>query len=384
MISPSVGSVTLGWQTSKSVGYVCCAVLINPAASSAVGNIDATILIRTATNSVRQTIASNVAASGALTTSASTLSGTYNFQAYTVVSQTDYLEIDYYVSASTTDFTNAHLMIDDNALTLAQQTSIHNVLLPAQYTCQAELSSTSNLNNWNNIVWGIDADSTVANSAAVFQLYNYASSQYPSSGDGYLSATLGTTITSNSQTITANPTQYRDNIGNWKIRFTVTASAPFNINVDSSTFQSGVANYGLNLEEQWINLNTTTLLHPALCIDAGTMGSTQVAVDAWNGVSWQILSSGLTSGWNNMSINSYLTSGSTTFTLKFTRTGDSTQNTWQVASVLIRPESNQDLFNSLQNPAATVAVELLQNGTMIGSGKTCRLTLKQFLFRLYP
>ena len=57
------------------------------------------------------------------------------------------------------------------------------------------------------------------------------------------------------------------------MRFTVTASAPFNINVDSSTFTSGVASYGANLEEQWTNLNTTTLLHPALCIYAGTLGS---------------------------------------------------------------------------------------------------------------
>ncbi len=374
VISPSVGSVSLGWQPSKSVGYVCCAVLINPSASSAVGNINVTIIIRTSTNTVRQTIASNVAVSGALTTSASTLSGTYNFPAYTVVSQTDYLEIDYYVSASTTDSADAHLMIDDNALSLAQQTSISNVLLPAQYTCQAELSGTSNMNNWNNLIWAIDADSTVANSAAVFQLYNYASSQYPGSGNGYLTATLGTTITPNSQTFTVNPTQYRDNIGNWKIRFTVTASAPFNINVDSSTFTSGVASYGLNLEEQWTNLNTTALIHPALCIDAGTMGSNKVAVAAWNGASWQTLSSGLTSGWNNMSINSYLSSGSTNFTIKFTKTGDSSQNTWQVASALIRPESDQDIFLSLQNPAATVAIELLQNGTMIWLGQNMQVT----------
>ena len=41
---------------------------------------------------------------------------------------------------------------------------------------------------------------------------------------------------------------------------------------------------------------------------------------------------------------------------------------------MIRPESNQDLFNSLQNPAATVAVELLQNGTMIWLGQNLQIT----------
>jgi hypothetical protein len=75
-----------------------------------------------------------------------------------------------------------------------------------------------------------------------------------------------------------------------------------------------------------------------------------------------------------MSINSYLTSGSTTFTIKFTKTGDSSQNSWQVASALIRPESNEDLFASLSNPAATVAVELLQNGTMIWLGQNLQIT----------
>ncbi|MGO8806168.1 MAG: hypothetical protein ACLQO7_06130 [Candidatus Bathyarchaeia archaeon] len=377
-INPSVGSVTSSWQTgASSVGYVCLAVVINPVATAAVGKIDATILIRETSGTVRTTLATGVALSGALTTSASTLSGTYSFPAYTVVSQTDYLEIDYYTSVSTTDSTNAYLMIDNSGLLTSQQTSIGNILVPGQYTCEAELSGASNLNTWNTLLWQLDADSTVANSAAVFQLYNYASSQYPSSGNnGYFTATLGTTITQNPQTITTTPTQFRDAIGNWKMRLTVTNSAPFNINVDSSTFTSGVATYALNLEEEWTNLNMTTLLHPALCIDAGTMGSNQVAVDAWNTAtsSWQTLSSGLVSGWNNMSINSYLTSGSTTFTLKFTKTGDTAQNSWPVASVLIRPESDQDLFLALNNPAATVAVELLQNGTMIWLGQNLQVT----------
>ena len=45
-----------------------------------------------------------------------------------------------------------------------------------------------------------------------------------------------------------------------------------------------------------------------------------------------------------------------------------------MASALIRPESNLDLFTSLSNPAATVAVELLQNGTMIWLGQNLLVT----------
>jgi len=376
VINPSPGSVTASWQTgSTTVGYVCLAVVINPAATSAVGTINASILIRESSGTVRQTIASNIATSASLTASASTLTGSYTFPGYTVVSQSDYLEIDYYVSTSTTDSTNAYLMIDNSALTQSQQTSVGNVLVPGQYTCEAELSGTSNLNSWNNLLWEMDADSTVANANAVFQLYNYASG-YPTSGNGYFTATLGTAIAPYSQNFSSNPspTQFRDNIGDWKMRFTVTATQPFDVNVDSSTFTSGVASYGINLEEQWTNLNTTTLLHPALCIYAGNVGSTGLSVDAWYNNAWQPLLSGLVSGWNNMSINSYLASGSTTFTIKFTRTGDNSQNSWQVGAALIRPESNMDLFNSLEDPSATVAVELLQNGTMIWLGQNLQIT----------
>ena len=374
-VNPSIGSVTEGWTTGAiSAGYACCAIVINPAATAAIGQINANILIRTTTGTVRQTIASDVASSASLTTSASTLSGTYSFPGYTVVSSTDYLEIDYYVSASPTDYTNAYLMIDNSGLTTSQQTSITNVMLPSQYTCEAQLSGTSNLNNWNNILWAIEASSTVGNVNAVFQLYNYASGQYPTSGNGYLTETLGTNLTPYSQTISTNPTQYRDAIGDWTIRLTVTASAPINININPCTFTAGDASYGLSLEEQWTNLNTTALLNPALCIYGGAISSSNLAVDAWYDNSWQPISSGLVSGWNNMSINSYLSAGSTTFTIKFSTAGDTVQNSYQVAAALLRPESDQDLFSSLNSPAATVAVELLQNGTMIWLGQNLQVT----------
>jgi hypothetical protein len=378
IINPSTGSVTLSWQPSKTVGYACCAVLINPAASVAAGKIDVTILIREANGTPRTTLATGVALSGALSNSATTLSGTYSIAAYNVLSQTDYLEIDYYVSASTTDYTNAYLMIDNSGLLTSQQTSVVNVLLPAQYTCEAELSGKSDTTTWNSLLWEMDLDSTVAGANAVFQLYNYQTGYPGSAQNGYFTGALTTYIGPYSQSFLSSsnpaPSQFRDNIGDWTMRFTVTASQPFNINVDSATFTCGDASYGLNLEEQWTNLNMTKLLHPTLCIDAGTVGSNQVAVDAWNGASWQPLLSELASGWNNMSINSYLTSGSTTFTIKFTRTGDTEQNSLQVAAALIRPESNQDLFSSLTNPAATVAVELLQNGTMIWLGQNLQIT----------
>jgi hypothetical protein len=372
------GSESVGWTTSRSVGYVACAIVINPSTSSAVGHIDADLVIRKSDNTVRQTVATGVAASGSLATSASTLSGTYSWLAYTVISQTDYLEVDYYVAATVSDSVNAYLMIDNNALALVDQTKISNVMLPSQYTCQVELSGTSNLNTWNNLLWAISASSTVSNVNTVFQLYNYQTGQYPNSGNGYLAATLGTSVTANSQNITVNPAYFRDSIGTWKLRFnaTVSSATPFSVNVDSTTFNAGTAIYAARLEEQWTSLNYTAP-HPALCIKTGALGAENLVVEVRNGGSWITLSSGLTSNnWNNFSISSYV--NSPTFTIRFRGAnngiGDTIQDSWAIDSMLIRPESDQELFTSLQDPSATVAVELLQNGTMRWLGEGLTLT----------
>ena len=247
--------------------------------------------------------------------------------------------------------------------------------LPTQETCQIVFSGSSNTLSWDRLNWAIDALSSISTNVQM-QLYNYNSGQYPSSGDGYLAGTLTTSNSTAVQTITANPTNFRDSLGRWQICLTATASVstPFTVSVDLTRFTSGCTIYGANFEEQWINLNTTALLHPALCIDAGNVGSANLALSVWYGNAWQPLSSGLVSGWNNMSINSFLPSGSINFTIRFSAPNGYIRNSWQVAAALIRPESNLDLFNSLSNPSATVAVELLQNGTMIWLGQNLQVT----------
>ena len=255
--------------------------------------------------------------------------------------------------------------------------------VPSQETCQVIFSGSSNTLNWNSLIWAIDASSSIANTGVTLQLFNYNTGKYPTSGvnNGYYPVTLGTANQNQTekQTIAAaNAGNFRDDLGNWQLNLTATASvsSPFTISVDLARYSPNFPLYGLSLEEQWTNLNYTALTNPALCIYGGTMGSSDLAVDAWYDGSWQLLCSSLVSGWNNMSINSYLAAGSTNFTIKFVNNdvGDTSQIGWQVAAALIRPESDQTLFTSLQSPAATVAVELLQNGTMIWLGQNLNTT----------
>jgi len=183
---------------------------------------DIDILIRQSNGTIRQSIATNTANSGTLSTTAQTLSGTYAWSAYTVVDESDYLEIDYYVDVTIpVSGVTAYLRIDDGALSTADQTRTTGVVLPSEYTMEVEFTGISDTNYWSQLVWAVDSAWTTANVAVTLQLYNYTLGSYPSTGNGYMSymstATPNTDETK-SQTIITNPTHFRDSLGNWKIR----------------------------------------------------------------------------------------------------------------------------------------------------------------------
>jgi hypothetical protein len=87
-------------------------------------NAEIDILIRQADGTVRTTIATGVSKSENLGSSWATYTGaSYAFAEYTVVDQTDYLEIDYVANVTAKKATQyAYLRIDDNTLNLADQT----------------------------------------------------------------------------------------------------------------------------------------------------------------------------------------------------------------------------------------------------------------------
>jgi hypothetical protein len=61
------------------------------------------------------------------------------------------------------------------------------------------------------------------------------------------------------------------------------------------------------------------------------MTSESLRVDVWNGLVWNSVVANLSSGWNNVSVSSYLVS--VNFTIRFrdaTTTGDAVQSSWQI------------------------------------------------------
>lgn len=97
---------------------------------------------------------------------------------------------------------------------------------PTDFISEVEFTGTSNTEPWTQLVWTIDSSFTTEGVTATFQLYNYQTGQYPTSGDGYMTATIGTTDVTKTQTITTNPTNFRDGSGNWKINVTGVKTTP--------------------------------------------------------------------------------------------------------------------------------------------------------------
>jgi len=209
-----------------------------------VAHADMDVLIRQSDDTIRTTLATNVANSGALSDTATTLSGTYSWSAYSVVDRTDYLEIDYYVDVTTAQSgVTAYLRIDDNTLATSDQTRATNILLPSQYTVEVEFTGASNTYNLIQLLWLVDSAWSVGSVSVTLQLYNYATASYPTSGNGYIAYTSSTTLNTDetkSQTITINPANFRDASGNWKIKVkgVKSTTAPFDLKADFVKYET--------------------------------------------------------------------------------------------------------------------------------------------------
>jgi hypothetical protein len=206
-------------------------------ASQVAAYADVDIIIRKSDGTIRSSIATMVAPSNAIPTTLSVLSGTYSSTTYTVMDQTDYLEIDYYVQITAARAgRTVTLMIDQGGLPTSFSTRAENIVLASssQYTSEVEFTGSSNTKTWTQLVWSVDSSWTVNSVSVTIQLYNYQSGTYPSSGDGYYSYTSSSANIdeTKTQTITMNPSYFRDASGNWKIKITGVQTSSFNCGID--------------------------------------------------------------------------------------------------------------------------------------------------------
>ena len=167
---------------------------------------------------------------------------------------------------------------------------------PSQYTCEVEFTGTSNTESWTQLVWTIDSSFTTDSVTATFQLYNYQTSSYPTSGDGYLSDTIGTTDVTKTQTITTNPTYFRDASGNWKIKVkgVKNTNSQFDFKADWIEFRTAYYNeYTASTEFTFSNMTTKT---PGqlnfTVVSEYSIANVTVTIQVWNYSSSAYVTSG--------------------------------------------------------------------------------------------
>ena len=123
----------------------------------------------------------------------------------------------------------------------------------SEYRENVEFTGTSNTEQWSNLTWTVDSQWTTDSVNVILQLYNYSLGRYAESGeDGYLSYTSGAANTdqTQTQTITTNPTNFRDASGNWKIRVSGVkgTSTRFDLKVDWIEFKPRSYAYRENVQ----------------------------------------------------------------------------------------------------------------------------------------
>ncbi|MFB0514121.1 MAG: hypothetical protein ACETVQ_00940 [Candidatus Bathyarchaeia archaeon] len=275
-------------------------------ASQGHGNVeshcDVDILVRMSNGTFRSTIATDVANSGTLTDTTSwvTLSGTYSWATYTVVDQTDYLEIDYYREVTQVKATYlVNLRIDDNTLAVADQTRATNINLPNEYTSEVEFTGSSNTQPWYQLVWSVDSAWTTGSVFVSIQAYNNTLGGYPTSGNGYYSYTSSSTANNDetqTQTITTNPTDFGNGTGYWKIKIkgVKSTTTQFDFKADWVEYKpSHYTEYTVSTEFLFSSMTTNTPTQLNFTVVAQyDVSSVNVTIQVWNYSSSSYVTSG--------------------------------------------------------------------------------------------
>ena len=293
------GLHTMSWNMSFFIDTVAQAVAFKPAPRP-VGHVDIDILVRRSDGAIRATLASGVADSAEITSTPTTLSGTYSMAAYFVVDQTDYLEIDYCVDVtSATSGVIAYLRIDDIALSAADQTRVANVMLPSEYTVEVEFAALSNSFIWTQIDWAIESAWTTGSVATTLQLFNYATGSYPTSDGGFISYTSNATANideSWAQAIETDPQRFRDSAGNWRIKVKgVKASIlPFDFRGDLVELRSTYySEYGVSAMFRFLSVADEAMSQLNFTVVSEyTVSDVYVIVQVWNYSSSAYVNSG--------------------------------------------------------------------------------------------
>lgn len=173
------------------------------------------------------------------------------------------------------------------------------VKLAKQYVSEVEFTGSTNTETWTQLEWTIDSAWTIGSVTATIQVYNYTLDGYPTSGKGYASYISSSTANideTTTQTITTNPTHFRDGSGNWRIKVkgVKTTTDQFDFKADWIEFKTTYYNqYTVSTEFTFSNMPTTV---PGqlnfTVVSEYNIANVSVTIQVWNYSSAAYVNSG--------------------------------------------------------------------------------------------
>ena len=123
---------------------------------------------------------------------------------------------------------------------------LHAWSIDDQYTVEVEFTGTSNIEEWFQLVWTVDSAWTAGLVDVTLQLYNYTLGNYPTGGNGYIAYTSNdapNTDETKNQTVTVNPTHFRNATSYWrmKVKGVKATDEQFDLKVDWVEFKAVIA-----------------------------------------------------------------------------------------------------------------------------------------------
>lgn len=104
----------------------------------------------------------------------------------------------------------------------------------SQYACEVEFTGTASNNSWTQFAWIIESSFTMDDVTVTFQLYNYTARAYSTSGEGYITDTIGIADEIKSQTIASLTDFINATSGEWKVKIMAVKAdwTPFDLKLD--------------------------------------------------------------------------------------------------------------------------------------------------------
>jgi len=165
-----------------------------------------------------------------------------------------------------------HIKFDCEPLTgTAENVWVDDVLIKKQigtdeYTAEVEFTGSSNLEDWTRLVWQTDSCWDIGEVTITIQFYNYTLGDYAPSGNGYINYVSDATPNTDelkSQTITSNPTDFKNSTGHWrvKIKGVKSTSIQFQMKIDWIEFKPTYSSSGNSIPYntwQWYTIKAAT------------------------------------------------------------------------------------------------------------------------------